>query len=694
MATARVPQLAWLPTFNAGNSTRYISPFGSSNGGSTNANQTTVTCRTAGTYSLLYVRILTNTLTNSATFRSNKNAAAGNQSVLVGAGATGEFQDATGADDVVSGDTFTLQIITTTGGTSIIPSIVGVAFQASSETVSRHMWSNGGAAALAITSSTTFRMPLNGGGTPSSFTSESQTQAKVHAAYTWKNLAVRVSANAHTTSPCIFRSRKNSANGNQSVSVPASTSGYFEDTTNTDTLASGDMVCYHVTTAGGTGNITVMFVTSELLSTNLNFLLIAHTPTGVTVTSDLGFRIAGPLASGVEPDISANALVDCTVTRLTCRTSANTTTIDQPLTLRKNQANTAVSILMPASTSGEFEDTTHSVDLTPSDEINYLAETEEPLNIDFHRMGIQATGVSVATEVTASFIPSIESLIALANLRTEARESQVGLSPSFVESRENLINITRSPQPNLERLIPVAQSLIDSFEARGWTISTRTLIVESSGLTNKDLIANLEHITPIANAFTEQSEMGFGAMHTPTLSIEGLANPASANFLSVESFGHVHVDVAGNFEHIVQAANSFLAQLEFGIGVQQSGSVNIEPQALIARSRQLQVESFGITQSGFSFQIENIGQIHALVNAAFESKGNVQITIVVLSESQRAAAVILTPRLESQQIPYLDTNTPMLYSDDRDTAFELMIFDEATDAMPITDETTAMSGKK
>src|SRR5690349_17266000 len=69
------------------------------------------------------------------------------------------------------------------------------------------------------------------------------------------NLYIRVNTNDRGTSTLRFRI--NGGDGNQVVSITASTTGEFEDTSNTDTIAAGDLTDYQIT--GGAGGTTLTF---------------------------------------------------------------------------------------------------------------------------------------------------------------------------------------------------------------------------------------------------------------------------------------------------------------------------------------------------------------------------------------------------------------------------------------------------
>lgn len=80
-----------------------------------------------------------------------------------------------------------------------------------------------------------------------------------------ERMAVQINANGQA-GITIWKIRINGVDGNQTISIPASTTGFFQDVTNTDTIAVGDLVCYQNTgIAGGAyqlqGSSMVMLVT-------------------------------------------------------------------------------------------------------------------------------------------------------------------------------------------------------------------------------------------------------------------------------------------------------------------------------------------------------------------------------------------------------------------------------------------------
>lgn len=80
---------------------------------------------------------------------------------------------------------------------------------------------------------------------------EIERQNVMPASYTMRNLTIQVNLNASLTTVTL-NLRINGANGNQSITVPAGTTGTFTDSVNTDLVVFGDLLAYqNLITVGG-----------------------------------------------------------------------------------------------------------------------------------------------------------------------------------------------------------------------------------------------------------------------------------------------------------------------------------------------------------------------------------------------------------------------------------------------------------
>lgn len=185
---------------------------------------------------------------------------------------------------------------------------------------------------------------------------------------TFSRLQIYVSANTATGSTTM-RFRKNGANGNQVVTVPSSTTGHFEDTTNTDTVADGDLVNINlVTAASGSISATMAGVCFE--ATENAYEILAQSSGGRTRTSSTATEFAMVAGSGAQAatesqkEIKVPVPFDASRLRVYVDSApTNSTTF----TLRKNGADTALAISTITTTTGWYEDASDVVGYAAGD---------------------------------------------------------------------------------------------------------------------------------------------------------------------------------------------------------------------------------------------------------------------------------------------------------------------------------------
>ncbi len=192
----------------------------------------------SGTLANLFVFSQSNGRSTATTVTVRKNNADGNGTFSIPGSTSGTFEDIVNTDSVVANDVITLKSVTSTGSGTIflLPAIDFTSTDSKSYLLS------------ASTSATGVSQNINqtrylkfGGGLILSDTTDSAAQQTSRFAFTASHLNIYLSANT-VTATSTLRSRVNTANGNQSVSITASTTGRFEDTTNSDTIASGALI--------------------------------------------------------------------------------------------------------------------------------------------------------------------------------------------------------------------------------------------------------------------------------------------------------------------------------------------------------------------------------------------------------------------------------------------------------------------
>mgnify|MGYP000169635800 FL=1 len=120
-----------------------------------------------------------------------------------------------------------------------------------------HHYNGWGQTTLAF--NTTGYAHLGGQGNTSMFSlagGETQRQLLVRVAGDFAKLGVQIPANSIATSATTVKFRKNAADGNQAISIGAGLTGFFQDASNSDTVASGDKVNLAFATPNTSGSLT------------------------------------------------------------------------------------------------------------------------------------------------------------------------------------------------------------------------------------------------------------------------------------------------------------------------------------------------------------------------------------------------------------------------------------------------------
>lgn len=203
-------------------------------------------------------------------------------------------------------------------------------------------------------------------------TSEARIAMDVHSAGTASNLFVYISANDRAQST--LRQRVNAGNGNQLVTISASTTGQFEDSSNTDSFDATEEVCLQlVTGAGGTvfdkEGITQLFTPSS-------GTVCYHGGTvgfGFTGTSD-NF---GPFSAGSEGNTTENKYqntigIGGTLKNGFCTSNSNTRSDTVVCRTRINGVSGNTTLTFNAAATGDVEDTTNTDTVNDGDELNWM----------------------------------------------------------------------------------------------------------------------------------------------------------------------------------------------------------------------------------------------------------------------------------------------------------------------------------
>lgn len=474
------------------------------------------TIRRAGIASYLTIFLTANSVTATSTARLRKNGANTALVVSMTASTTGNFEDTTNTDNtIVAGDDLNYSIVTGATGTSINVNRMSFVFDQTDDTTITHtkLGSNLDGASFASASSSTFCTVIGG----TSFnTTESNVQRRIKKAGSLKFLDVRILTNARTTATTII-TRKNGADGAQSVSIGSTATGKFEDTTNTDTVATDDLFDYKLTTGTGTQSITIHHIACSFESSTTDVpLIISHASSGITSTSSPRyFPAAGNVSSTLttETDALTKIRLDGVISNLSIHVGANTTTVATGR-LRINQANSSLSVSIGSGATGHFEDTTNTGTIASGDivtySITYTSGTSltvrsiqswiDVTSAQLYQKSITETSISVSESLARVAIytrPISESSVSVSETLARIQMLIKTLSEPSITVSETLARIATFPRPISDTpIISVSESL-----ARVQTLIK--LITNEPEVTTSEIVTRL---TSMIRTLSEPSQ--------------------------------------------------------------------------------------------------------------------------------------------------------------------------------------------
>lgn len=331
------------------------------------------------TASELFCNIPANTFTSASTITVRINAVNGNGSVSIPATTTGTFEDLINTDSISDGDTLLQEVVnagmhgeqwTQTSAMMTMENVIDNRCQTMSNHITAsaresavrrflRLWGNGNTVLTADEAANTYDFQGDTG--------------------ELTNLFINVFSNNVDTAST-FLTRIDGADGNLAASVPANTTGTIEDTTNTDVLdgASTDIsVTFDMGTGmsgdelewdaiGATWNILGgrpwgagdNEIATSLANGSSEFLCVEN-------SSDVALN-----GSPTESDAQVPARFPCIVRNLHLVMFANTLNAATTLAFRVNGVTSALSVSVPASTTGIFEDTADVIAVDTADNIN------------------------------------------------------------------------------------------------------------------------------------------------------------------------------------------------------------------------------------------------------------------------------------------------------------------------------------
>jgi hypothetical protein len=234
-------------------------------------------------------------------------------------------------------------------------------------------WLINGVTSLSLGATDTFFTPETAGDI---VTSSDKVEANIQKTYrrsgTVGGLSVIIASN-NRNADVTFVSRVNGGNGTQTITVPAGTTGTFVDLTHSDTITSGNTHSVKYVAAGTTGGLTASGVggwyEESVGVTQFTTVRFAWVSSGLTRYAPFVSPTSG-FASG-EAGTETLVKTSGTVKNMACYVSANARTTNTVITLRKNGADTALALTIPAGTTGLIENVVNTVAVAAGDLINW-----------------------------------------------------------------------------------------------------------------------------------------------------------------------------------------------------------------------------------------------------------------------------------------------------------------------------------
>lgn len=202
-----------------------------------------------------------------------------------------------------------------------------------------------------------------------------------------------------TTSTTTVRTRKNNANGNQTISIPSGTTGMFEDTSNSDTIAAGDRLCLQaVPPSTGVIGLRIISILLEPTDPDISDSRFALNDSLVYDASIIFYSVLGGLFHNTTTTTTDQRIVP-KITGVFKNwagySSAGGRTWGVRL-IKNNTDDTVNRILQSTNITGLLENTADTVSIVNTDDVNHLhvygGGSSNPRTINFIAVSFIHTG--------------------------------------------------------------------------------------------------------------------------------------------------------------------------------------------------------------------------------------------------------------------------------------------------------------
>ena len=221
---------------------------------------------------------------------------------------------------------------------------------------------------------------------------------------TWRTAGVfsvlSVQVNTADNGDLIYEVNIASADSALTVNCTASTTGLFQDLSNTASVSAGDLVCMHTS---GTGGNAVRHSASVVFTATTGHVIYHGTSLSsqsFNGTNTLYYKIAGNMgAEGAEANTQIRMDVAGTAAKLQCYVISNSKTLTVTFRTRVNAGDGGQTITVLTTQTGLFEDTTGTDTLDGNDDINFAVTTLDTASFSFSFIACQFTSSATNNQV-------------------------------------------------------------------------------------------------------------------------------------------------------------------------------------------------------------------------------------------------------------------------------------------------------
>lgn len=328
--------------------------------------------RTAGDFSDLRVLVSANSIVGTSTFTLRKNAGSVNNVCSVTTGNTGEFLDNSHTDTIVATDLMDVLFTPGAATNTVTFQYLSIHFTSATDGESCCRKIMRASTNPAWTTVQTVYNAIEGLPLTTN-TTENNVKSEMRQSGTFRNLGLNTTTNtASQNIACTLR--KNGADSALTISITASVTGWYEDTTHTVATVSGDLINYAVTVpATNTGTMTERTRVIDYVTTDnwMFYTWCVEAGSAVTDGTSPFIPFAAANINVTEAQHQSRMVQGCNIKEITCFVTQNDVGSNSSVTSRVQTANGVQAISVTANNTGRFSDYTPHTD-TYDATTNYL----------------------------------------------------------------------------------------------------------------------------------------------------------------------------------------------------------------------------------------------------------------------------------------------------------------------------------